>query len=143
MLKDKFKYASSGKISLYSISNGVKTKLFTRSNTILPNADVLVAQILSGNAAAVLSQIRLYFGATLRSNGAITSKVFNSLDNTVTFSVTFSDASFNGTINKAQLGPSDMITLGNFAESTFSTVTKAADEQLQVDWEIEFTTIIP
>jgi hypothetical protein len=142
MIKDKVNLkGASGKLTAYKISNGVKSKLWTRKNTILPNAAELLALYISGDTSARLTTIRVYEGATLIAEGALTNRAHPDTG-VALLEALFDEASFDHAIDNAKLGPDDPGTLGNFAETTFDSTTKNGSEQLLVSWEITFTNLV-
>lgn len=136
-MRDKIKLGARGVVSIYALDNNNKHELLTRSNTILANAVNLIAAIMAGVTAANITNIRVYDGVTLKANGLITTKSNPELFS-VKFESLFNAASFNGNFDNCKLGPSDDITLGNFADTSFAVQNKLNTEQLLVTWEIFF-----
>lgn len=136
-MRDTYNKRASGVITIYKIVNNIKQEILTRSNTILANADVLCAEILAGNTAAYITNIRVYNGVTLKANGSITSKTVVE-PNKVEFQAVFSDVSFNGNFDNCKLGCADAIVMGNFAEGSFAAVNKLNTEELVISWSITF-----
>lgn len=132
------KFKASGVISIYRVYSNNTQLLLTRKNAVLPNASNLIALIMSGDASAAISQITLLLGASTKATGVISNKVYDSEENSVEFSATFSENSFTGNVDNAVLGPSDPITLGNFSEANFAAVSKTNIQMLSVSWKITF-----
>lgn len=140
-LKTKVKSAR-GTITIFKIKNNERQNILTRSNSIESTATKLLAMMMAGDTSATPKQIRVFITLFM----LVATADFSDVDVTaapdkVTYTALFSEDSFTGEINEAALGPTDMDTLGAFATAGAFSVTKAADEQLGITWEILFTPI--
>lgn len=135
MIKDTYKYFASGVVQIYKMTNGVKQVLRTTTNTVIPNAQNLLALILSGDDSAKIRTIKAYQGATLRATGVI-SQMEILTDGAVAFVTEVMDGAF--TVDNMKLGPTDTDTLGFFAEADIEELEKPGDESLWMAWIIYF-----
>lgn len=138
MVHSRIKVAARGEIRVYKVVDNERVNILTRNNTILPSALPLVASIVGGNAAAAITKIDVFDGASLQASAPFTSVVVDTLLSQTTFTALFNEASFTGDVTAARLGPTDSGTLGFFAEATGLTLTKSALEQMIIEWVIFF-----
>jgi len=136
-MKDIIKGVASGKISIYKVTPDNTYLLLASSNEILPNANDLLALILSGDDTAKITRIRLYDGVTLKIDAPITNK---SVETNIIakFIALIQAGDLVGTINKCLLGPTDSGTLGNFAQAVFANMAISGDDDIAITWEITF-----
>jgi hypothetical protein len=136
-MRDIARIAASGVIRFYRVVNGERQLIKTSSNTILPNAQALIALVMGGDATASLERIRLYDGVALLYAAPVTDKD-TSTPNVLVIEALCSGGSFTGDIDNAKLGPIDSGTLGHFSEAVIDPVVTKAAEQLLVTWTITF-----
>lgn len=122
-------------LSLFHKDGTLKERIVVH-NDIMPMAKEIAAKRLIGHPTSVIDQISLYLNNNLVATETIAIVDTAIITATqVSFSVLFSQTSFTGPVNAAQLIASG---IGPFSY-TFVNVNKSANESLSVTWKIQIS----
>ena len=134
-MQDKLLSIASGKITIAIKINNKWEEVLTRSNTILPDAQQIIAKNLLQDPAAKIDEIKVVSGVTLKATGVISTYTYSAiLGKQAIYVALFSTTSFCGNFDYLSLGSSGLGLL--LAEVTGLTLSKLNTEQLLITWKI-------